>query len=135
VLIPQFEATHPAIKFTEVDAKSYNALLQKEQAAIFAGNPPVMGQAYEEWVAGVLKSKAVSDLTPFIAGQDGLSASAIADFFPALWADGLMPDSKRYMMPFSKRDIIFYYNPPCSRPPASVARPRRGMSSPPPPRR
>jgi ABC-type glycerol-3-phosphate transport system substrate-binding protein len=111
VLIPRFEAANPGITVNEIDAHSYNALLQKEQAAIFAGNPPVMGQAYEEWVAGFLQSNAVAELTPFINGKNGLSQSEIADFFAADWADGLMPNGKRYMMPSSKSDIIFYYNP------------------------
>lgn len=109
--IAQFEKLYPAITINEVDAHSYNALFQKEQSAIFAGNPPVMGQAYENWVAPFLQSNSVVELTPFVNGSNGLSATDIKDYYPAMWADGLMPNGKRYMMPSSKSDVVLYYNP------------------------
>jgi multiple sugar transport system substrate-binding protein len=110
-LIGEFEAANPSIKVVEVGSTGYGPLFQKLQSAVFAGNPPTISQAYEDWVQQfVTKNNAIEDLTPYISGPNGLSAAEIKDFYTSDWADGLL-DGKRYMMPFSKSDTVLYYNP------------------------
>lgn len=109
-LITEFERQHPSIAVTEVSSENYNALLQKEQSAVFAGNPPTVAQAYESWVQQFTQNHAVQSLNPYINGTAGLSAAEIKDYFAADWKDSLLNGS-HYMMPFSKSDIVLYYNP------------------------
>ena len=56
------------------------------------------------------KNNAIEDLTPYVTAANGLSAADIKDFYTSMWADGML-DGKRLMMPFSKSDIVLYYNP------------------------
>lgn len=110
-LISEFEAANPTIKVEQVASVNYTALFQKLQSAVFAGNPPTIAQAYENWVQQfTTKNNAIQDLTPYINGKNGLSQADIKDFYKGMWADGML-DGKRLMMPFSKSDIVLYYNP------------------------
>jgi ABC-type glycerol-3-phosphate transport system substrate-binding protein len=110
-LIAAFEAANPSITVQQAASVNYNALFQKLQSAIFAGNPPTLAQAYEDQVEQFdTKNHAVVDLTPVIKGPQGLSTADIQDFYTSMWADGML-DGKRLMMPFSKSDIVLYYNP------------------------
>ncbi len=110
-LIGRFEAANPTIKVAQVASVNYNALFQKLQSAVFAGNPPTIAQAYEDQVQQFnSKNHAIEDLAPYVAGANGLSAADIKDFYTSMWADGML-DGKRLMMPFSKSDIVLYYNP------------------------
>lgn len=110
-LITAFEKQNPNVKVSTVSATDYNALFQKEQSAIFAGNPPTLGQAYEAWAQQfITKNNALQDLTPYIKGSNGLSAADIKDYFTGVWNDSML-NGKPYLMPFSKSDIVLYYNP------------------------
>jgi multiple sugar transport system substrate-binding protein len=110
-LIAEFEAANPTITVQQAASVNYTALFQKLQSAIFAGNPPTLAQAYEDQVEQFdTKNHAVVDLTPFVNGPHGLSAADIKDFYTSMWADGML-NGKRLMMPFSKSDIVLYYNP------------------------
>jgi multiple sugar transport system substrate-binding protein len=110
-LIGEFEAANPSIKVQQVASVNYNALFQKLQSAVFAGNPPTIAQAYEDQVQQFnTKNHAIEDLTPYVTGKDGLASADIKDFYASMWADGML-DGKRLMMPFSKSDIVLYYNP------------------------
>lgn len=108
-LSSRFQTLYPYIKINEVSSTSYGTLLPKEQSAVFAGNTPTLGQAYESWTSQFAKSHAVQNLAPYIHGKHGLNQKSIKDFFPKVWADGLIGKT-RYMMPFSKSDIVLYFN-------------------------
>jgi len=88
---------------------NYTALQQKLQSAIFAGNPPTLAQAYESWTNQWLQNHAVQDLDPYINGKNGLSKADVKDFFGKDWSDRLL-GRRAYMMPFSKSDIVMYFN-------------------------
>ena len=110
-LISEFEAANPTIKVVQVASVNYTALFQKLQSAVFAGSPPTIAQAYEDQVQQFdSKNDAIEDLTPYVSGTNGLSAADIKDFYTSMWADGML-NGKRLMMPFSKSDIVLYYNP------------------------
>lgn len=121
-LINEFQAKYPNIQVQSVVSANYTALQQKEQSAIFANNTPTIGQAYENWVEGYLKNNAVQNLAPYINGKNGLNKSNIKDFFTGDWRDGLLGKT-RYMMPFSKSDIVLYFDGPLLR--------RHGIKAPP----
>lgn len=113
-LTSEFEKRYPNIKIDEVSSANYTALLQKEQSAVFAHNTPVLGQAYEAWTQQFLKSSAVEPLDSYIKGKNGLSSKDIKDFFGPMWKDGYL-GGKFYMMPFSKSDIVLFFNGPMLR--------------------
>lgn len=108
-LIGEFNRTHPGIHVTNVTIPDYPTLLQKTEAAIAAGDPPTVAQAYEQWTAQYVQDHALANLGPFIHGKNGLSSSSIKDFFPALWRDGQLK-GQQWMLPFNKADIVLYYN-------------------------
>ena len=110
-LISKFEAAHPNIKVDEVSSPNYNALLQKETGAVLSGSTPTIAQAYEEWAAPFVKSNAVQNLKPYINGKNGYSKSALKDFFPKIWKDAYLGKTP-YMIPFSKSDIVLYFDGP-----------------------
>ncbi|GAC1442661.1 MAG: ABC transporter substrate-binding protein [Chloroflexota bacterium] len=113
-LIDQFQQKYPNIKVNEVSSPSYNPLLQKEQSAVVAGNTPTLAQAYEEWTAQFVRSGAVENLNKYVSGKTGYTKADIKDIFPKVWADGLL-GKQRYLMPFSKSDIVLYFNGPLLR--------------------
>lgn len=110
-LINRFQAKNPNVKVTDVVSANYTALFQKEQSAVLGGGLPSGGQSYESWTAQFAKSHAVDNLNSYITNKKvGLSKKDISDFFGPIWKDGTLGKS-RYMMPFSKSDIVLYYNP------------------------
>jgi multiple sugar transport system substrate-binding protein len=122
-LTARFEAQYPNIHIEEVSSANYTALQQKEESAILANNTPTIGQAYESWVQQFTQSNAVENLAPYINNKKtGLSAKDIQDFFAGDWRDGLL-GKNRVMMPFSKSDIVLYFDGPMLR--------RAGIKSPP----
>lgn len=122
-LTDRFEKQYPNISVQEVSSVSYTALQQKEESAILAGNTPTIAQAYENWVQGYLGQGVVQNLAPYISNKKtGLTKKEIADFFVGDWRDGLL-GKQRVMMPFSKSDIVLYFDGPMLR--------RAGIKSPP----
>lgn len=108
-LIAEFNRTHPAIQVVGVAEPNYGVLEQKLLASIAAGNPPVMSQAYENWVANFANDGALVPLTGYIHGKNGLTSSQIKDFWSILWRDGQLK-GVQWMIPFNKSDIVLYYN-------------------------
>ncbi|MGH2444318.1 MAG: extracellular solute-binding protein [Chloroflexota bacterium] len=110
-LTTRFQQKYPNIQVQEVSSANYTALQQKEQSAIFAHNTPTMGQAYENWVQQYVQNNAIQNLTPYIKGKNGFSRSSIKDFFAGDWKDAYL-GGKPLMMPFSKSDIVLYFDGP-----------------------
>ncbi len=109
-LIKEFNATHPRIEINGTSFSSYNPLQQKTIAAIAAGNPPVLTQAYENWVAQYITGGYLIPMEKFVNGAEGLLKSQKEDFFKNMWNDGYLPDGKFWMLPFNKSNIVMYYN-------------------------
>ena len=110
-LVEEFNATHPRINVKNVDFANYSALQQKTIAAIAAGEPPVLAQAYESWTAQYLTGGYLVPTEKFVKGPDGLLKSTVKDYFNIMWKDGYLPDGKMWMFPFNKSDMVIYYNP------------------------
>ena len=109
-LTSQFEKANPNITVQLIAEPDYGTLLQKEEAAVAAGNPPTMGQAYENWAATFAASKAIVPLNGYVSGKNGVSGAAQKQIWPSVWKDLYLPDGKIWMWPFNKSDYVVYYN-------------------------
>ena len=109
-LVSQFEQAYPNIKVTLIPEPNYATLQQKEEASVAAGNPPTIGQAYENWAATYAASNAIIPLASFVNGPNGVSSSEQSDFWTGIWKDLYLPDGKIWMWPFNKSDYVMYYN-------------------------
>ncbi|MGH9107484.1 MAG: extracellular solute-binding protein, partial [Acidimicrobiales bacterium] len=105
-LTSEFEKGHRGITVQLVAEPNYGTLLQKEEAAVAAGSPPTMGQAYENWAATFAGSRAIIPLTSYVDGPHGLSKSARKQIWASVWRDLYLPDHKIWMWPFNKSDYV-----------------------------
>jgi ABC-type glycerol-3-phosphate transport system substrate-binding protein len=109
-LTSEFNRTHKNITVTLEVQASYSTLEAKEQASIAAGNPPTIGQAYEDWAATYAKSGAIVPLASYVHGSNGVSSTYISSMYKGVWKDQFLPGGKLYMWPFNKSDFVMYYN-------------------------
>jgi len=110
-LTRQFEHANPNINVVLIAEPNYGILQQKEQAAIAAGTPPNMGQAYENWAAGYADAKAIVPLDSYVNDKKaGVAPAAQKQFWRGVWKDLYLPDGKIWMWPFNKSDYVMYYN-------------------------
>ena len=110
-LTQNFESTHPGISVNLIAEPNYGVLQQKEEAAIAAGDPPTIGQAYENWAAAYADAKAIIPLTGYVYNKKtGESAAAISHIWKGVWKDQFLPDGKIWMWPFNKSDYVVFYN-------------------------
>lgn len=109
-LASRFEKANPGVTVQLIAEPDYGTLLQKEEAAVAAGNPPTMGQAYENWAATFAGSKAIVPLASYINGKNGVSAAQRKQYWKSIWDDLYLPDGKIWMWPFNKSDYVLYYN-------------------------
>ncbi len=109
-LTSEFNRTHKNITVTLEVQASYSTLEAKEQASIAAGDPPTIGQAYEDWAANYAKSGAIVPLASYVHGSNGVSSTYINSIYKGVWKDQFLPGGKLYMWPFNKSDFVMYYN-------------------------
>ena len=110
LLTSRFERENPNIKVTLIAEPNYGVLQQKEQAAVAAGNPPTIGQAYENWAAAFAQAKAIVPLDGYVHGKNGITAAQQSAIWKGVWKDLFLPDGKIWMWPFNKSDYVMYYN-------------------------
>jgi multiple sugar transport system substrate-binding protein len=108
-LIDEFNETHPDIEIESVSMGRYTALSQKIMAAVAAGKPPVMAQAYENWTIELIMSKSIIPIEEMIRGPNGLSQESLDDILPVFirnnqW-DGII-----WSFPFNKSVRTLFYN-------------------------
>jgi ABC-type glycerol-3-phosphate transport system substrate-binding protein len=110
LLTKRFEAQNPNIKVTLIAEPNYGVLLQKEQAAVAAGQPPTIGQAYENWAASFADAKAIVPIGGYVNGKNGVKSKDQKAIWKGVWKDLFLPDGKLWMWPFNKSDYVMYYN-------------------------
>ncbi|MFZ1946155.1 MAG: ABC transporter substrate-binding protein [bacterium] len=108
-LVQEFNDTHDDIEIVSVSMGTYNALSQKIMAAVAAGKPPVMAQAYENWTVELIISKSIVPVQKFIDGPTGLSAESFADILP-VFIENNRWDNTIWSFPFNKSVRALYYN-------------------------
>ncbi len=109
-LVKAFESSHKNITVNLIVKPSYGDLRAETEAAVTAGDPPTIAQAYESWAATYAKSDAIVPLGSYIDGSNGISSTLKASIWPGVWKDLYLPDGKVWMWPFNKSDFVMYYN-------------------------
>jgi len=108
-LTRDFNALNPGINVNAQYQGTYTVLNQKLIAAVAAGNPPTITQAFSSWTDQLIRANAIVPIERFIHGPDGLSLDSINDILPALrnanTFNGVM-----WTMPFNKSLYILFYN-------------------------
>ena len=111
LLTRRFERLHPGITVDLIAEPNYGVLQQKEQAAIAAGQPPTIGQAYENWAAGYADAKAIIPIGGYVNNKKvGVKPADQKQIWKGVWKDIFLPDGKIWMWPFNKSDYVVYYN-------------------------
>ena len=108
-LVDDFNASHPGIEIKSVSMGNYNALSQKIMAAVAAGKPPVLAQAYENWTIELIISRSIVPIQKFIDGPTGLSPESMADILPVFIENNKWDDTI-WSFPFNKSVRALYYN-------------------------
>jgi multiple sugar transport system substrate-binding protein len=108
-LVAEFNDTHADIDIESVSMGRYQALSQKIMAAVAAGQPPVLAQAYEAWTGELIENGSAEPLNGYIDGRDGLSSAELADFVPGM-LDNNTWDGTVYSFPFNKSVRAIYWN-------------------------
>jgi multiple sugar transport system substrate-binding protein len=107
--VAEFNASQSDVRIKSVSMGNYNALSQKIMAAVAAGKPPVMAQAYENWTVELIISKSIVPIQQFVDGPTGLSPESMADILPVFvennkWGNAI------WSFPFNKSVRALYYN-------------------------
>lgn len=108
-LVDEFNETHENIYINSISMGRYTALSQKIMAAVAAGKPPTMAQAYENWTIELILSKSIVPIQDFIDGPDGLSPESLKDFLP-VFIESNQWDGVIWSFPFNKSVRALYYN-------------------------
>ncbi len=108
-LIDEFNATHPNIRVISVSMGRYTALSQKIMAAVAAGKPPTMAQAYENWTVELIMTKSIVPIEKFIRGPSGLSEESLGDILPVFIENNTW-DNVIWSFPFNKSVRALFYN-------------------------
>ena len=110
-MVNQFNAAHPGIQLQPVCFSNANVLQPRLLAAIQQHRPPALSQTDAFAVATYVDQGSVQDLTPYINGSGGLTATQIADYFAPQWQNG-MYKGKMYSLPFNDTSVTdLWYNP------------------------
>jgi multiple sugar transport system substrate-binding protein len=108
-LVDDFNATHPGIRVESVSMGRYTALSQKIMAAVAAGKPPVMAQAYENWTIELILSESIVPIERFVRGPDGLDRASMEDILPVFIENNTWGETL-WSFPFNKSVRTLFYN-------------------------
>jgi multiple sugar transport system substrate-binding protein len=108
-LIDEFNETHPGIEIVSISMGQYTALSQKIMAAVAAGKPPVMAQAYENWTVELIMSESIIPIERFVRGPNGLSEESFSDILPVFIRNNQW-DGVIWSFPFNKSVRTIFYN-------------------------
>lgn len=108
-LTNDFNKLNPGIVVQAQYQGSYGALNQKLIAAVAAGNPPTITQAFGNWTDQLIRANAIVPIEKFFKGPDGLSEEELADILPALRRANTFGGTM-WTMPFNKSLYLLFYN-------------------------
>ncbi len=108
-LVVEFNETHPDIEVQSISMGRYQALSQKIMAAVAAGQPPDLAQAYEAWTENLIENGSAEPLSAYIEGPDGLTADELADFVSGMIENNTW-NGEIYSFPFNKSVRAVYWN-------------------------
>jgi len=108
-IVEEFNALHPEMPVRAYNMSRYQALSQKIIAAVAAGQPPTISQAYEAWVSEMIQGGIVECLQPYADGPAGLTEADWADFRP-VFLEECTYDGALWSFPFNKSVRTLFYN-------------------------
>jgi ABC-type glycerol-3-phosphate transport system substrate-binding protein len=108
-LIDEFNETHPDIEIVSVSMGRYTALSQKIMAAVAAGKPPVIAQAYENWTIELILSGSIVPIQTYFDGPNGLTQESLDDILPVFIENNTWDDVV-WSFPFNKSVRTLFYN-------------------------
>jgi multiple sugar transport system substrate-binding protein len=108
-LVDEFNETHDDIYVNSISMGRYTALSQKIMAAVAAGKPPTMAQAYENWTIELILSKSIIPIQDLVDGPEGLSQESLDDILPVFIRNNQW-DGVIWSFPFNKSVRALYYN-------------------------
>lgn len=111
-MIEEYNALHPELPVRAYDMSRYQALSQKIIAAVAAGQPPTITQAYEAWTAEMIEAGIIECLEPYAAGERGdapLTTADLADIQP-VFLDECRYEGRLWSFPFNKSVRTLYLN-------------------------
>jgi len=109
-LVDEFNALHPDIPVRAYNMSRYQALSQKIIAAVAAGQPPTISQAYEAWTSEMRAAGIIECLQPWMDGPTGLSEEDRADIHQAYLDECIGDDGKLWSFPFNKSIRTLFLN-------------------------
>jgi len=111
-MIEEYNSLHPELPVRAYDMSRYQALSQKIIAAVAAGQPPTISQAYEAWTAEMIAGNIIECLQPYADGELGtapLTPADLADFHP-VFLDECRYDARLWSFPFNKSVRTLFIN-------------------------
>ncbi|MCB9512871.1 MAG: ABC transporter substrate-binding protein [Candidatus Latescibacteria bacterium] len=116
-IVDAYNALHPEMPVRAYNMSRYQALSQKIIAAVAAGQPPTISQAYEAWTSEMMAGGVIECLQPYADGAmgvDGLSEADWSDFRPVFLDECRYPDAngegQLWSFPFNKSVRTLFYN-------------------------
>ncbi|MEJ2210983.1 MAG: ABC transporter substrate-binding protein [Anaerolineae bacterium] len=110
-LVDQFNASHPGIQVTATYQGTYDDLFKKVTASIAAGTPPDLSIAYQDQVAGYIKSDAVVPLDSLMDDPEiGFTAQDLQDIFPTFIDHYPLYGNQVYSIAFMRSMEVMYYS-------------------------
>jgi multiple sugar transport system substrate-binding protein len=108
-IVDEFNELHPEMPVKAYNMSRYQALSQKIIAAVAAGQPPTISQAYEAWTAEMMAGGIIECLQPYAEGPEGLS-EADWDDYRQVFLNECRYDGKLWSFPFNKSVRTLFYN-------------------------
>ncbi len=108
-LTRDFNQLNPGISVNAQYQGTYSILNQKLIAAVAAGNPPTITQAFATWTDQLIRANAIVPIEKFIKGPDGLSEEELNDILPVLRQANTF-NGVMWTMPFNKSVYLLFYN-------------------------
>ncbi|MDQ2741816.1 MAG: extracellular solute-binding protein, partial [Chloroflexota bacterium] len=110
-LVSAFNHSHPTIHLNWTCFSNSSVLQPKLLAAIQQHRPPALSQTDAFAVATYVDQGAVQDLTPYIHGTGGLTASQMHDYFAPMLTNSTYK-GRIYSMPLNDTSVtVMWYNP------------------------
>ncbi|MDP6796714.1 MAG: extracellular solute-binding protein, partial [Candidatus Krumholzibacteria bacterium] len=110
-IIEEFNATHPQyLPVKAYNMSRYQALSQKIIAAVAAGQPPTISQAYESWTNEMRSAKIIECLQDYADGPKGLSDADWEDIQPVFLEECRDSEGRLWSFPFNKSVRSLFLN-------------------------
>ncbi len=109
-LVDEFNALHPEMPVRAYNMSRYQALSQKIIAAVAAGQPPTISQAYEAWTSEMRAADIIECLEPWARGEAGLAEGDWEDIHQVFLDECRDEEGQLWSFPFNKSVRTLFLN-------------------------